>query len=367
MARYENGALPRPVWLVCQTGIRLASGFSRGFYGQHNVSIILQTPLTGNAAWRGEDLAGDTSWIHHLSADSIRALDAALAHVKSLGLSFPDFEQEHFPLPEALRAELAQQADALENGLGFIVLRGLPVERYTEDEIHTLYYGVGLHLGQPVRQNPRGDVLGLVINVGDKSQKTTRVYETNNYLPYHTDPSDVVGLLCVRKAKEGGLSSLVSVGAVYNEILRTHPELLGLYYRQWYCAHLCEQGTEPGLTPIFSYHQGKLTCRYLRQYLELGHEMKNLPLTPVEVQALDVFDQAMYAPGLRLDMMLEPGDMQFANNYAVLHSRNGFEDHDEPALRRKLLRLWLKMPNARELAPEFPGRNGFPKQVAVAA
>ena len=95
--------------------------------------------------------------------------------------------------------------------------------------------------------------------------------------------------------------------------------------------------------------------------------MKNLPLTPVEVQALDVFDQAMYAPGLRLDMMLEPGDMQFANNYAVLHSRNGFEDHDDPAQRRKLLRLWLKMPNARELAPEFPGRNGFPKQVAVAA
>ena len=79
MARYENGALLRPVWLVRQTGIRLASGFSRGFYGQHNVSIILQTPLTGNAAWRGEDLAGDTSWIHHLSADSIRALDAALA------------------------------------------------------------------------------------------------------------------------------------------------------------------------------------------------------------------------------------------------------------------------------------------------
>lgn len=175
-----------------------------------------------------------------------------------------------------------------------------------------------------------------------------------------------MGLLCVRKAREGGLSSLVSVGAIYNEILRRRPELLGLYYRQWYCTHLCVEGDAPGLTPIFSYHQGKLTCRYLRQYFELGHEQAGLPLSPVEVEALDLFDEVIHLPELRLDMMLEPGDMQFANNYAVLHSRNGFEDHDDPALRRKLLRLWLKMPNARELAPEFPGRNGFPAPAAEA-
>lgn len=333
-----------------------------------SVSTILQTPLTGPAAWRGEDLTGDTSWIHHLSPVAIAAFDAALAHLKAQGLQFPDFTQADFPLPEALRAELAVHADSLENGRGFLVLRGLPVERYSDAEINAIYFGVGLHLGQPVRQNPRGDLLGLVMNVGDKTQKTTRVYETNSYLPYHSDPSDVVGLLCVRKAKEGGLSSLVSVGAIYNELLRSHPMLMGLYYRQWYCAHLCETGNEPGLTPIFSYHQGKLTCRYMRQYIELGHEMKNLPLTPVEIEALDAFDKVIHMPELRLDMMLEPGDMQFANNYAVLHSRNGFEDHDDPALRRKLLRLWVKMPNARELAPEFPGRNGFPAPVeAVAA
>ena len=343
-------------------GIPLLSGW-------HSVSIILQTPLTGPAAWRGEDLAGDTSWIHHLSPATIAALDAALAHLKAQGLQFPDFTQADFLLPEAFRAELAAHADTLENGCGFVVLRGLPIERYSDAEINAIYYGIGLHLGQPVRQNPRGDLLGQVMNVGDKTLKTTRVYETNSYLPYHTDPSDVVGLLCVRKAKEGGLSSLVSVAAIYNEILRTHPEYLGLYYRQWYCAHLCEKGSEPGLTPIFSYHDGKLSCRYLRQYFELGHEMRDLPLTPVEVEALDLFDRIMSQPALRLDMMLEPGDMQFANNYVVLHSRNGFEDYEEADKRRKLLRLWLKMPNARALAPEFPGRNGFaaPQEQAQAA
>ena len=329
------------------------------------MSIILKTPLTGPASWRGEDFAGSTSWIHHLSADAIATLDAALAHLKAQGLEFPNFTREDFPLSETFKAELTEHADTLENGRGFVVLRGLPVERYSDAEINAIYYGLGLHLGQPVRQNPRGDLLGLVMNVGDKTQKTTRVYETNDYLPYHTDPSDVVGLLCVRKAKQGGLSSLVSVAAIYNEILRSYPEYLGLYYRQWYCAHLCETGTAPGLTPIFSYFDGKMTCRYMRQYMELGHEMRNLPLTPVEEEALNIFDRVMHDPALRLDMMLEPGDIQFANNYAVLHSRNGFEDFDEPEKRRKLLRLWVKMPNARALAPEFPGRNGFaaPAQV----
>ena len=326
------------------------------------MSILLKQPLTGPAAWRGSDLTGDSSWIHQLSPDTIAALDAALAQVKQRGLSFPQFKREDFPLPASVQQQLLAHADELENGKGFLVLRGLPVERYTDEEINIVYYGLGLYMGQPVRQNPRGDLLGLVMHVGDASQKSTRVYETNLYLPYHSDPSDVVGLLCVRKAKSGGLSSLISVAAIYNEILRTHPEYLGLYYRQWYFEHLCEP--QPSLSPIFSFHQGKLSCRYLRQYIELGHEIRQLPLSAVEVEALDLFDQMINDPALKLDMMLEPGDLQFANNYAVLHSRNGFEDHEAQEQRRKMLRLWLKMPNARQLAPEFPGRNGFPEVIA---
>lgn len=329
------------------------------------MSIILKQPLTGPAAWRGADLAGDTSWLHPLSADTIAAIDTALAQVKQRGLSFPHFGRDDFPLPQHVQQALEAHANELENGKGFLVLRGLPVERYTDEDIHIVYYGLGLHMGQPVRQNPRGDLLGLVMHVGDASKKTTRVYETNLYLPYHSDPSDVVGLLCVRKAKSGGLSSLISVAAIYNEILRTHPEYLGLYYRQWYFEHLCEP--QPSLSPIFSFHAGKLSCRYLRQYIELGHEIRQLPLSQVEIEALDLFDQLIHDPALKLDMMLEPGDLQFANNYAVLHSRNGFEDFETQEQRRKMLRLWLKMPNARQLAPEFPGRNGFPAPAEAAA
>lgn len=113
------------------------------------------------------------------------------------------------------------------------------------------------------------------------------------------------------------------------------------------------------MSPIFSFNNGKLSCRYLRQYIELGHEMQSLPLSRIEVEALDTLDHIMQDPELRLDMMLEPGDIQFANNYAVMHSRTQFEDHHKSCLRRKMRRLWLKMPNARQLAPDFPGRNGF--------
>jgi hypothetical protein len=326
------------------------------------MGLILKQAIIGPETWKGADMAKDTAWLHQLTDDVIATLEAALAHVKAKGLRFPNFYRKDFPIGR-LAEQLKSHSDELENGRGFLVLRGLPVERYSEEDIQIIYYGIGLHMGVPVRQNPRGDLLGVVMNVGDVTKKTTRVYETNLYLPYHSDPSDVVGLLCLRKAKQGGLSSLVSVAAIHNEILKNHPEYLGLYYRTWYFSHLCED--LPSLSPIFSHHLGKLSCRYLRQYIELGHEIRNLPLSKVEIEALDLFDAIMHREDLRLSMMLEPGDLQFANNYAVLHSRNEFEDHGVHELNRKMLRLWVKMPNARTLAPEFPGRNGFPEPAAL--
>jgi hypothetical protein len=126
------------------------------------MSLISTRPIQGPCAWRGADLAGDDTWIHVLSGTAIDEIDRALATVKSRGLHFPDFAAADFPLP-LLAADLARHADELENGRGFLLLRGLPVERYTDDEIHIVYYGIGLHLGLPVRQNPRGDLLGVVM------------------------------------------------------------------------------------------------------------------------------------------------------------------------------------------------------------
>lgn len=153
------------------------------------------------------------------------------------------------------------------------------------------------------------------------------------------------------------MSSLVSVHAVYNELLSRYPEYLGLFYKQWYYAHLGEDLPSP--TSLFAMHEGKLNFRYLRQYIELGHEVRNHPLSDVEIEALDILDRIIQMPELRLDMMLEPGDIQLANNHLALHSRTSFEDFEDQNKRRRLLRLWLKMPNARKQPAGFPGRNGF--------
>jgi len=292
-----------------------------------------------------------------MSAILTRHLDGA--GLQSRGLSTPCFGTSDFPIGD-LAKRLAALADELENGRGFAVLSGLPVERYSDDELDTITFGLGLHLGEPVGQNPAGDVIGRVMAVGDPAKKETRVFETNLYLPYHTDPSDVVGLLCHRKAKQGGLSSLVSAASLHNAMLERHPEYLGLFYRHYPYAHMSLDG--PLRTPLFHWHNGKLSCRYLRQYIELGAEQMGQPLSAVEREAFDCFDALMAEPQRRLDMMLEPGDLQFANNYAVLHSRTAFEDHTDETTRRRLLRLWLKMPNARLHGPDFPGRNGFPRR-----
>ena len=185
---------------------------------------------------------------------------------------------------------------------------------------------------------------------GDSSDPNTRVYETNAYLPYHINPSDVFGLLCIRPAV-GGLSSIVSAGAVYNEILEQHRDLLGIYYRPFYYAHLGDE--LPGLSPIFSFTKASSHAGIFANISSLG--MFKVPLTPFEVEALNVFDTLTHKPGMRLDMMLKPGDLIIANNYAVLHSRTEFKDHEDLAQRRKLLRLWLKMRNARSPAPVFQG------------
>src|SRR5699024_2844853 len=182
------------------------------------------------------------------------------------GLKSPHFTKEDFPIDEAVAKEIDYFLEELEDGRGFVLLRGLPIEKYTDEQASIIYYGIGLHMGIPVTQSEKGDLLGDVKDVGNSD----RVYEQNSYLPYHTDPTDVVGLLCLRKAKEGGLSSLASIGTLYNMLLESNPEYLSVLYRLYYFDHLGEN--EPGLSPIFSYYDGKLSCRYLRGYIESGQE-----------------------------------------------------------------------------------------------
>jgi Taurine catabolism dioxygenase TauD, TfdA family len=321
------------------------------------MSIILKEKIQGRSGWKGIELAKNNSWIYYLSGNTIAALEKAVLHVQQKGLTAPDFKKEDFPIPE-LADEITYFLDELENGRGFLLIRGLPLDQFTDEEASIIYWGLGLHLGLPIIQSKNGELLGHIKNVGKDFNDNTKVrgYQTNVHLDYHTDLADVVGLLSLRKAKSGGLSSIASAISIYNEIVEKHPEYLEILYRPF--AHDLRgeeaEGQSPVVqSPIFSYYDGKLSCRYIRQYVQSAQTKTGISLSKEEIEAFDFIDSLTHDKNFHIDMMMEPGDMQFVNNYAVFHSRTHFEDYEEDDKKRHLLRLWLMMPNGRKIAPDF--------------
>ena len=230
--------------------------------------------------------------------------------------------------------------------------------------IRDSFWGMGRYLGAPLYQNPQGDLLGHVYDHGRTyGNIDVRGYETNAYLPYHTDAGDMVGLLCLRRSLEGGLSSIVSSVTVHNEIASAHPEYLGLLYNGFYYirreAALTERGVSDRPIPVFGYRDGVVSCRYIRNQINAGAVKREVPLTRLEQAALDYLDEQTRRTDLRLDMDLQAGDIQFINNYTTLHSRTGFVDGPLPHQKRHMLRLWLTFPQAWPLGPDFPSHMGY--------
>ena len=319
--------------------------------------------VVGAKAWRGETLARETSWIVRLTDAEIADVERALAAAKASGKPLEAITRDDFPLT-AMRPRLEQALADMYDGRGFVVLRGLPVTRWSDEDTGLVFWGLGRYLGSPLYQNPQGELLGHVYDHGRTyGNIDVRGYETNAYLPYHTDAGDMVGLLCLRRSLEGGLSSIVSSVTVHNEILANHPEYLGLLYNGFYYirreAALTERGVSDKPIPVFGARDGVVSCRYIRNQINAGAVKRRVPLTTLEQAALDYLDECTRRPDLRLDMDLEPGDIQFINNYTTLHSRTGFVDGPEPNQKRHMLRLWLKFPRAWPLGPEFPAHMGY--------
>jgi hypothetical protein len=324
---------------------------------------IRTTPITGPKAWRGAELASDPTWIVAWSAAELAEIDHALGVAQASGRPLADVDRAHFPLA-ALASRLSQVLDEIYTGRGFVLLRGLPVDRYADDEVGLILWGLGRYLGAPLHQNPQGDLLGHVYDHGRTyGDIDVRGYETNAYLPYHTDAGDMVGLLCLRRGLAGGLSSIVSSVTVHNEILAAHPEYLGLLYNGFYYirreAALTERGVSERPIPVFGHAGGMVSCRYIRNQINAGAVKRGVPLTAVETAALDHLDEHTRRADLRLDMDLQPGDIQLINNYTILHSRTGFVDGELPHQKRHMLRLWLKFPQPWPLSAEFPAHLGY--------
>lgn len=315
------------------------------------------------SAWRGEDMAANPDrWLVQLTSDEIAELEEAaksfIATTKEIG----EITKEKFPLPR-FGARLSRLKETLINGIGFEVIRGLPVAKYNQEFAATIFCGVGAHLGSARSQNAMGHILGHVRDVGaDAMDPNTRIYQTSERQTFHTDSSDVVGLLCIREAREGGKSLLVSTPTIYNEMLRKRPELAALLFDPIATDRRGEvpEGQKPYLQiPPLSWHAGFLTGFYQRQYIDSAQRFLDAPrLTPAHIEALDLFDALANDPHLHFGMQLQPGDMQFVYNHALLHDRTAFRDWPEAHQKRHLLRLWLSVAGDRPLPECFKQRYG---------
>lgn len=326
-------------------------------------SHSLPPEITDDSAWRGQELAGRTDWVEQLSAAEIAEVESATRRLSAAdSFELTTIASEDFPLPK-LGPRLRRLLDEVLNGRGFVLVRSLPVRRWTRRETVIAFLGIGVHLGNVRMQNAAGHVLGHVKDLGRSSDDPeARIYQTRERQTFHTDSCDVVGLLCLQTAKSGGLSSLVSSTTIFNEMRRRRPDLAQVLLDRIETDRRGEvpEGGRPYFSiPVFNWHQNLLSTIYQRQYIESARRFPGVtPLTAQQIEALDLFDQLANDRARHLNMELQPGDMQFVHNHTILHDRTAFEDFPEPERKRHLLRLWLAPPQARPLPEVFCERFG---------
>jgi hypothetical protein len=325
-------------------------------------ALALPHPLIdGPSAWIGAQLARQPEqWIYTLSAAQIAELEAAAAGVR--GRDLADVSAGDFHLPTLGRVLDDMRGEVL-NGRGFVLIRGLPVEDKPVEDAAAAYWAIGTRLGNPRSQNAMGHLLGHVRDLGvATTDPNVRTYQTTERQHFHTDSCDIVGLLCLKTARSGGLSSIVSSMAIYNEMARRRPDLLARLFLPFSTDRRGEVpvGEKPYFDiPVYNDFAGHLSAIYSGTYIRSGQRFSEARrLSAEDDEALEMFDDLANDKELRLDMELRPGDMQFLHNHTCLHDRTAFVDWPEPEQKRHLLRLWLAAPGARPLPPIYAPRYG---------
>jgi len=326
-------------------GSLLSFGEQALHYFRRPHESVAREPVTGPAAWRGCELARRQDWIVRLSHGQIAELDRARAAARSRDRPLEQLTRADFPLP-GLAAAVADWRHEVLEGRGFLLLRGLPVKEWGDEDAALVFWGLGLHLGRPGAQNPQGELLGHVTNYGEEADNpNVRRYRTAGDIAYHCDLADAVGLLCLQTPSRGGASRIASSVSVYNALLARRPDLVERLYEPFRLDVRDEQqGGGPRHIPVppCRYAEGRLRTFYHSDYFRSATRHADVPeFSPDEQALLDLYEEIAHSPELRLDMHFEVGDVQLLSNHVVLHARTAYEDEpDEP---RHLLRLWLSL------------------------
>lgn len=313
----------------------------------------MRTPVdpASPTVWTRADFPGEDTWSFDLSEPDREAI---IAHATG---------GEDVVLAAHFTTAAEHWNETLTRAGGFVRLRGFPIEGLTEQQIERGYLGLGRLLGEPVGQDRDGNVLTHIRDERLPPGPGVRKYRTNLRQDFHSDGSDLVGLLCLHPARSGGESRIVSAHAVYNELLRREPHLVDVMYQSMPWDRNEEQS--PGEPPFFELPpimdiDGSPRLFFIAWYIRDSQRHPDAPrLTDDQQAALDLVESIANDPAFHIEMRFEPGDVQLLNNTTVLHSREAYTDDADPALRRHLLRLWLKtaIPTTQDLV-----RGGIPKQ-----
>jgi hypothetical protein len=318
-------------------------------------------PITSAAAWRGDELSQSDEWVYLLSDEQVAELEAAGRRFVTDDPDLRLVQAGDYPIP-ALAEALAEWGRDCDFGRGFVLVRGLRPELYSDALSAAIYYIVALHLGEPMPLSNDHDLFDHVYATSDKSidDPTALSAKIRDQLPFHSDSSDIVGLMCLRPARAGGASCLVSGAQIYNEILARRPDLAPLMYEplHWDLRRQDHEAASNTYTsPMVSIVDGVFSMYAGALYVMTAQDYPEVPrLRPEQIELFELFDQIAMEPGMSIEMDFRPGDIQWLSNYAALHSRTEFVDWPEPQRRRHLLRVWLQRQGGRPLTPGF-GKN----------
>jgi alpha-ketoglutarate-dependent taurine dioxygenase len=305
--------------------------------------------LADARAWTVASVDAAQRWYYPLA-------DALLGELRAIVAAAPaEMPVTELRLRDGQRAAwseaVAPVLRELEEGRGFAILEAPQLAAWPQREAVGVYWLVGQLLGEQFAQNVQGTLLYDVRDTGQDVASGARFSVTSYESSFHTDNSfgdsvvDYVGLLCLKTAKSGGVSQNVSGYAAVDVLRREHPEALEVVSQPLHVDRRggFREGESPTvLRPVIAWHEGELVLRYLRYWIEAGHEKVQQPLTSEQRRALDVLDAVLARPNLRVEFSLKPGDMYFINNRWILHNRTSFVDYPELERRRHLVRLWLR-------------------------
>ncbi len=315
---------------------------------------ILEPPCE----WTADAFADDATFTEILTGAELDELDEALRRAMASSTDPLELTAQDYPLP-TLAARLAAIERELIDGRGFVRIRGIERSRYTQDEMELLYWGIGTHLGLPWAQNRHGHVLGDVTDQGKAyDDPEARGNEFGAIaLPFHCDGSDLVGLMCLANGRTGGLSLVSNSVRIHNRLVREAPRLAAALYEPFPYDFRGEQPDGSAAfyeVPVFTEWNDRLFVRCIPGYIWASQRHPEAPrLSEVQIEALRAVEQMAAEDANHVAMELAPGDMQFIDNFHVMHGRTAYTDDPSANRVRHLKRLWLETSVLADRPPYF--------------